>query len=164
MRDLPPRFLLRKLLAAQVRRVRNYVYAVAGGRPADDVKALVRGLLHGQEEVGTALKADDTLAPLLREHISIATEVVAALAAGDRPAEDRAYGRWATNAGQMAGALGGGAKLADCFRQYLRYVHDMAAAAHKKNWPEFAEQYRRAFNHMIRVADMLAVNGKESGT
>jgi hypothetical protein len=32
----------------------------------------------------------------------------------------------------------------------------MAAAAHEKNWPEFAEQYRRAFNHMIRVADMLA--------
>lgn len=168
MRDLPLRFALRKLFAAHVRRTRNYLYALATGRPESDLNDLRQRLLRNQEEIAGALKphigdaAGNKFAALLREHGIIAVELFSALKAGDKTATGRANSRWYNNATEIAAFLStlknkwprnvGAAIL----HKQLKLTTDEAGAMNTKDWMAFSEAYRRAFNHMIRFADFVS--------
>jgi hypothetical protein len=168
MRDLPLRFSLRKLFAAHVRRTRNYLYALATGRPERDLNDLRQRLLRHQDEIANALRpqigeaAGNRLATLLREHAGIAVELFAALKAGDKTAAGRANSRWYNNATEIASFFAAlkpkwprnvGAAI---LHKQLKLTTDEAGAMNAKDWMAFSEAYRRAFNHTIRFADFIS--------
>lgn len=78
---------------------------------APDTEATVGRLLENQDDIGDAIKpfygksAGGELTRLLRDHILIAADLIAAARAGDGPAVGAAQARWTANADQIAGLL-----------------------------------------------------------
>ena len=86
----PVRLALRKLWSDHVIWTRGYIIAAAAGTP--DADAAAGRLLANQEDIGAAVAgfygkdAGDRLTELLKEHILIAVDLVAAAKSGDQPA------------------------------------------------------------------------------
>ena len=78
---------------------------------APDTQATVGRLLENQDDIGDAIKpfygdaAGEELSGLLREHILIAADLIAAAMAGDQTAVATHQARWRDNADQIAAFL-----------------------------------------------------------
>ena len=83
----PVRLALRKLWSDHVIWTREYIVAAVAGTP--DAEAAAGRLLKNQEDIGAAIAgfygqaAGDTLTDLLKQHIMIAVDLVAAAKSGD---------------------------------------------------------------------------------
>jgi hypothetical protein len=110
---------MRKLWEDHVTWTRLAIVTFADG--SDGFAATADRLLQNQRDIGDAVAAfygtaaGDRLTALLREHITIAVEVLRAAKAGDTPAFDDALARWYTNADAIA---------------------DFLASANPKAWPD----------------------------
>jgi hypothetical protein len=86
----PVRIALRKLWSDHVIWTRDYIVAAVAG--AADADAAAGRLLRNQEDIGAAIAgyygdaAGDQLTKLLKEHIMIAVDLVAAAKSGDNDA------------------------------------------------------------------------------
>src|SRR5205807_8418137 len=97
---------MRKLWSEHVFWTRDYIIDALDGSPAAEEAS--RRLMRNQEEIGKAVspyygaQAGDQLTSLLKEHISIAAELVAAAKADDKAKFQDENKRWEANADQIA--------------------------------------------------------------
>lgn len=104
------RLNMRDLWQEHVAWTRNVILCIVDELPGTD--QAVNRLLKNQDDIGNAVKpfygeeAGKQLAILLREHITIAAEVVKAAKANDKTALDDANKRWYANADQIGEFLG----------------------------------------------------------
>src|SRR5207302_10382776 len=102
---------LRRLWADHVIWTRQYIVAAVAGTP--DAEAAAGRLLRNQEDIGNAIvplygaAAGKELTRLLKEHILIAVDLVAAAVKGDKRGCARHGKRLDGNAGDIAAVLAG---------------------------------------------------------
>lgn len=100
---------MRKLWEEHIVYTRNYIISALAGLPDGD--AVAQRLLGNQDDIGNAVKpyygdaAGKKLSALLRDHILIATEVVKAAKAGDKPQLAKAQVKWTANGKDIAAFL-----------------------------------------------------------
>jgi len=134
-----------------------------------DADASVARLLRNQVDIGNAVKpfygkaAGNALTGLLRDHILIAADVIAAAKAGDPTQLAKAQARWVDNADQIAAALHGlnprfwklGAMKAEMHR-HLELTTQEAVARLQHDWTGDVAAYDRVHRHILHMADMLS--------
>jgi hypothetical protein len=134
-----------------------------------DTEATVGRLLRNQTDIGNAIKpfyggaAGRQLTALLREHILIAADLIAAARSGsqDRVASERA--RWTANADRIAVFVSGanprfwrlGATKA-MMHEHLRLTTDEVLARLQHNWTADVRAYDRIHRQALQMADMLS--------
>ena len=136
---------------------------------APDTEATVGRLLRNQDEIGAALApfygeaAGDELTRLLRDHIVVAAELVAAARAGDADAVADAQARWGANADELAAFLAGAnprawdeAVLRASLEEHLRMTTDEAVARLTGDWEADVAAYDAIHAHALGLADVLA--------
>jgi hypothetical protein len=136
---------------------------------APDTEATVGRLLRNQDEIGAAIApfygeaAGDELARLLRDHIVIAAELVAAARAGDADAVADAQARWGANADEIAAFLAAAnprawneAALRASLEEHLRLTTDEAVARLAGDWEADVAAYDAIHAHILGLADVLS--------
>src|SRR5215207_8128177 len=97
---------MRKLWTDHVVWTRDYIIAAVGDQP--DQQAAANRLMKNQDDIGAAIAtyygapAGEQLTKLLKEHISIAVDLVKAAKASDKVAQDKADKKWHANAEEIA--------------------------------------------------------------
>jgi hypothetical protein len=100
---------MRKLWEDHITWTRLAIVSFIGDQP--DLQATTNRLLANQIDIGNAINpyygaaAGDRLTVLLREHITLAVDILAAAKAGDSAGVQRASARWYANANQIADFL-----------------------------------------------------------
>ena len=133
----------------------------------DGDAAAVR-LLKNQEDIGNAVvpfygaAAGKKLTALLKEHILIAVELVAAARDGDTARFEREDAKWSKNAEQIAEFLSAAnphwskADLVDLLAQHLALTKQEASARLAQNWPADIEMFDQLFTEILTVAEALS--------
>src|SRR5262245_57010501 len=92
---------MRKLWSDHVIWTRDYIVAAVGDQP--DASAAAARLMKNQDDIGTAVAsfygkaAGDTLTTLLKEHITIAVDLIKFAKAGDKTSQQQADAKWHRN-------------------------------------------------------------------
>jgi hypothetical protein len=158
---------MRKLWEDHITWTRMAIISLEGGTP--DTQATVGRLLENQTDIGNAIKpfygkaAGTAVTKLLREHILIAADVIAAAKAGNKAQLTEAQARWTANADQIAAALHGvnprywrlGAMKAEMHR-HLALTTNEAVARLQRNWDADVAAYDAVHKHILHMADMLS--------
>lgn len=158
---------MRKLWGDHVAWTRLFIVSAAAGTKDQD--ATTRRLLQNQTDIGNAVAefygkdAGDKLTALLKEHIVIAADIVTAAKAGDKAKVARSNQLWQKNADEIAAFLNGAnptqwprPELQSAMRMHLDQT--LAEATHQLegDYAASIEDYDRALDHMLMVADMLS--------
>jgi hypothetical protein len=158
---------MRKLWEDHITWTRLAIISLEGGTP--DTEATVARLLENQVDIGNAVKpfygkaAANKLTQLLREHILIAADVIAAAKAGDNAKLGDAQARWLANADQIAALLHSanprfwplGVMKAE-MHMHLRLTTDEAVARLHGDWNGDVAAYDKVHRHILHMADLLA--------
>lgn len=156
---------MRKLWADHVIWTREYIVAAVAGTP--DAEAAAGRLLRNQEDIGNAIvpfyggAAGSALTALLKQHIMIAVELVAAAKAGDNAKFTDADRRWSANAAEIAGLLSSANRLwpkkdvIDLLNLHLSLTKGEAVARLQKNWSADVQAFDDIFTEINTVADTL---------
>jgi hypothetical protein len=136
---------------------------------APDTEATVGRLLRNQTDIGDAIEpfygraAGDELTRLLRDHILIAADLVAAARAGDAGSVANAQARWRANADEIAGFLASAnprswkaADLQAMLHEHLRLTTNEAVARLQADWAADVAAYDRIHLQALEMADMLS--------
>jgi hypothetical protein len=157
---------MRKLWADHVFWTREYIVGAINGSPA--ANAAATRLMKNQEDIGAAVAsyygkdAGDRLTALLKEHISIAVEIVAAAKANDQVKFKDANTRWQANADQIATFLASAnpnwseADLKDMMSMHLSTTADELNAVLKKEYDKSVAAFDTVFDHMMKMSDALS--------
>ena len=157
---------MRKLWTDHVAWTRGYVAAAIADQP--DAKAAADRLMKNQEDIGKAVgtyygvAAGQQLTTLLKEHITIAVDVVKAAKAGDKGAQSKADARWQQNAVQIAEFLSKAnpnwprATLVDMMKMHLSTTTDEVVARLNKDWAADVRAYDAVYDHILKMADALS--------
>ena len=161
----PVRLALRKLWSDHVIWTREYIVAAVAGTP--DATAAAGRLLKNQEDIGAAIvgfygqAAGDKLAELLKQHIMIAVELVAAAKSGDQAAFATHDARWTANVKEIAAFLAGAnpnwprKDLVDLLALHLKLTKDEAVARISGDWAADIKAFDDIFTEIMVVADAL---------
>lgn len=161
----PVRLALRKLWSDHVIWTREYIVAAVAGTP--DAGAAAGRLLGNQEDIGAAVAgfygraAGDQLTALLKEHIMIAVDLVAAARAGDNAAFATHDTRWTANIGELAAFLAGAnpnwpeRDVLDLLALHLKLTKDEAVARITGDWAADVKAFDDIFTEIMVVADTL---------
>ena len=161
----PVRLALRKLWSDHVIWTREYIVAAVAGTP--DADAAAGRLLKNQEDIGAAIAgfygqaAGDKLTDLLKQHIMIAVDLVAAAKSGDQAAFAKHDGRWTANVEEIAGFLAGAnpnwpeKDLVDLLSLHLKLTKDEAVARIGGDWAADIKAFDDIFTEIMVVADAL---------
>jgi hypothetical protein len=135
-----------------------------------DKDASVGRLLQNQTDIGDAVKpfygdaAGDQLTALLRDHITIAAEIITAAKAGDTAAVDEASARWYANADDIAAFLNAANPAQwplDHMRQMMREHLDLtlaeAVARLSGDYAADVAAYDAIHGQILEMADMLSL-------
>jgi hypothetical protein len=134
-----------------------------------DTEATVARLLQNQTDIGNAIKpyygaaAGEALTSLLREHILIAADLIAAARAGDGAGVASEQARWTANADEIAALLNSanprfwklGAMKA-MMHDHLGLTTDEVVARLQKDWEADVEAYDRIHLQILHMSDMLS--------
>jgi hypothetical protein len=135
---------------------------------APDTQATVGRLLRNQTDIGNAIKpfygkaAGSALTALLREHIVIAADIIAAARKGDATAVAAEQRRWQTNADEIAGFLAQAnphwklAAMKTMMRAHLRLTTAEVVARLEQNWAADVRAYDRIHVQILHMAEMLS--------
>ena len=136
---------------------------------APDTQATVGRLLQNQQDIGDAIKpfygdaAGQELARLLREHILIAADLVAAAKAGNAAAVADAQSRWTANADEIAAFLAAANpsawhldEMKAMLHEHLRLTTDEALARLHGDWDADVAAYDQIHRQALGMADMLS--------
>jgi hypothetical protein len=141
------------------------VAAVAGDPSAPT--ALNR-LMKNQEDIGNAIRpfygdaAGAKLTQLLKDHISIAGELVTAAKAGDQNKQSDADRRWHANADQIATFLAGANPhwtrdaLLGMLNNHLSLTTHEAVARLQRNWADDQTTFDNIYSQAMEMADALS--------
>jgi hypothetical protein len=136
---------------------------------APDTNATVARLLRNQTDIGNAVKpfygaaAGRQLTALLRQHILIAADLIAAAKKGDQAEVTRQQARWTTNADQIATLLNKAnprfwklAPLKAMLHEHLRLTTNEVVARLTQNWAADVRAYDKIHLQALHMADMLS--------
>lgn len=161
----PVRLALRKLWSDHVIWTREYIVAAVAGTP--DADAAASRLLRNQDDIGAAIvpyygqAAGDELTRLLRDHIMIAVDLVAAARQGDDDAFAQHDARWSANAREIAHFLAGAnphwpeADVNDLLALHLKLTKDEAVARLTKDWTADVKAFDDIFTEIMVLADAI---------
>jgi len=136
---------------------------------APDTQATVARLLRNQADIGNAIKpfygaaAGNQLTTLLREHIAIAADLIAAARKGDEARTVAQQARWNDNADRIAALLSSAnprswkpAETKAMMRAHLRLTTDEVVARLQGRWTDDVRIYDRVERQIRNMADMLS--------
>lgn len=166
-REFVLRQAMRRLWEDHVTWTRLAVISLTTDSP--DTTAAVGRLLKNQTDIGNAIKpyygaaAGRQLTALLREHILIAADLIAAARKGDQAGVASEQARWTENANQIATLLNKanprfwklGAMKA-MLHDHLRLTTDEVVARLQRNWAADVRAYDRIYLQALHMADMLS--------
>jgi hypothetical protein len=156
---------MRKLWEEHIVYTRNYIISALAGLP--DADAVAKRLLRNQDDIGNAIKpyygdaAGAKLSTLLRDHITIATEVVKAAKGGDKPQLASAQQKWTANGKDIAAFLSGAnpnwtkKALEDMLQTHLDLTTGEVVGRLNKDWAADIKAYDEGHAHMLMFADAL---------
>ncbi|HKS51773.1 MAG TPA: hypothetical protein VJS67_07875 [Pseudonocardiaceae bacterium] len=157
---------LRRLWADHVIWTREYVVAAIADAP--DAGTVAGRLLKNQEDIGNAVvpfygeEAGRRLTELLKEHVMIAVDLIAAAKSGEQAKFEKADAAWDRNAANIASFLAGAnpnwpeKDVADLLGQHLALTKNEAVARLKGNWDDDVQAFDEIFTEILTVADVLA--------
>ena len=158
---------MRKLWEDHIAWTRMAIVAFADGSAGFDASA--GRLLRNQTHIGDAIKpfygerAGDRLTALLRDHITIAVEVLQAAKAGDTAAFDEANARWYANGNDVADAISSlnrkvwpRSVLRDMMRMHLDQTLAEASAELTGHYRASVRSYDEIHRHILQMADALS--------
>jgi hypothetical protein len=161
----PVRIALRKLWSDHVIWTRQYIVAAVAGTP--DAQAAAERLLQNQADIGAAIvpyygqAGGDRLTELLKEHIMIAVDLVAAAKASDQSAFATHDARWTANIGNIAAFLAGAnpnwpeKEVLDLLALHLKLTTDETVARISGDWAADVKAFDDIFTEIMVVADTL---------
>lgn len=157
---------MRKLWAEHVVWTRSYIVAAVAGAP--DTAETASRLLRNQAEIGAAFvpyygeEMGAKLGQLVKEHVLIAAEVVAALKKGNDAKYQAADKRWHDNASEIASLLNAAnpnwskEAYVAMFDDHLALTtKQMSARLHKK-WADDISAFDEVYAQVLMMADDLA--------
>jgi hypothetical protein len=157
---------MRKLWEDHVTWTRLAVISLVADTP--DTDATVARLLQNQTDIGDAIKpfygdaAGEELTRLLREHIVIAADLIAAAKAGDQSALEDAQVRWNANADEIAGFLASANpfwhldEMKAMLHEHLTLTTAEAVARLQGDWEADVAAYDEIHRQALGMADMLS--------
>jgi len=157
---------MRVLWQEHVAWTRNVILCIVDGLPGTD--QAVNRLLKNQDDIGNAVKpfyggeAGNQLSTLLREHITVAAEVVKAAKANDKTALDDANKRWYANADQIGEFLGkanpnwNAGEMKKMMHDHLKLLTEEVVSRIKKDYDADVASYDKSQDQISQMADMLA--------
>jgi len=157
---------MRGLWSDHVVWTREYIVAAVADQPS--AKAASIRLLKNQDDIGNAIvpyynaDAGKKLSDLLKQHIMIAVDLVAAAKANDAAKQSDADKRWHTNAEEIATFLSGAnpnwpkQTLLDMLNDHLTLTTQEAVARLKGNWDEDIAAFDKIYKQAMMMADALA--------
>jgi len=156
-----------KLWEDHVTWTRLYIVSAAANLPDKDSSA--QRLLQNQRDIGDAIKplygdaAGDKLAGLLKDHITIATEIVDAAKAGDTERKDEAANHWNANADDIATFLSQAnpknwpiAEMEKMMHEHLDLTTAEVVARLQGDWAADIAAYEKVYTQIRKMADMLS--------
>jgi len=156
----------RKLWIDHVLWTSNYITSATTPGTENQEEILAR-LMKNQEEIGNAIKpyygeeAGNQLTTLLKEHITLAGEIVAAANTGNQAKLDELNKKWYANADEMAAFLSKAnpnLKLADVkslLYMHLKSITDDLATSLAKDWNANIAAIDEGVTHIIMMSDTI---------
>ena len=157
---------MRKLWSDHVFWTREYVIAAVDG--TSDVQAAAARLLRNQDDIGAAIvpyygqAAGDKLASLLRQHILIAVDLVAAAKANDQAKFQENDAKWKQNAADIASFLSQANSnwpkeaLTGAMNMHLSTTTREVVDRLQKNYDDDVRAFDAIYDHMLHMSDVLA--------
>jgi len=157
---------MRKLWTDHVVWTRDYIVSAVGDQP--DQQAAAARLMKNQEDIGGAVAvyygkpAGDQLTTLLKQHISIAVDLIKAAKAGDKAAQQAADTKWHQNGEEIATFLSKAnpnwprATLVDMMNMHLSTTTNEVVARLTKNWDGDVKAFDAVYDHILKMSDALA--------
>ena len=157
---------MRRLWEDHITWTRLYIVSAIAALP--DLDAAAGRLLQNQDDIGDAIAtfygedAGDALAQLLREHILIAADLVAAAKDGDNALVAIELEDWYANADEIAAFLAAAnpawpaATLAEMMRAHLDQTLAEATARLNGDWANDVAAYDEIHAHILHMSDVLA--------
>jgi len=157
---------MRKLWEDHITWTRLAIISLEGGTP--DTDATVARLLQNQVDIGDAFEpyygaaTAHALTALLRAHILIAADLIAAAKAGDTARLADVQAHWTANADQIAAALQsvnprwGLDEMKDEMHMHLQLTTEEAVAHLQGDWTGDVAAYDRVHLHILHMADLLS--------
>ena len=158
---------MRKLWEDHVTWTRLAIISLTTG--SADTEATVGRLLRNQVDIGNAIKpyygkaAGARLTKLVRDHILIAADLIAAAKAGDSGKLADEQARWQANARELATFLNRANPRAwklgamnSMLREHLRLTTSEVVARLQGNWAADVTAYDRIHRQGLHMADMLS--------
>jgi len=158
---------MRKLWEDHVTYTRNYI--ISSMAELGDTTAVVDRLFKNQDEIGAAIKpfygeaAGKKLATMLREHITLTSEIVKEAKMGNNVAASEVNKKWYANADDIAIYLSAAnpnwnkVDVMNMLFQHLDFTTQEVVARQKKDWAANIDAYDRGHLHMLMFADVLTV-------
>ena len=158
---------MRKLWEDHITWTRIFIVSALADLP--DVGHAAERLLQNQVDIGDAVKpfygeaAGEQLTALLRDHILIAADLVAAAKAGDTAGVEEASARWYANADEIAAFLNSANpenwpldEMKEMMREHLDLTLQEAVARLTGNWAADIAAYDEIHEQILGMADMLS--------
>jgi hypothetical protein len=157
---------MRKVWTDHVVWTRDYVVAAVGDHP--DAQAAAARLMKNQEDIGNAVAkfygapAGQQLTTLLKQHISIAVDLIKAAKAGDKAGQQQADAKWQQNAVDISEFLSKAnpnwpkATLTDMMKKHLSTTTEEVVARLNKNWEADVRAYDAVYEHILHMSDALS--------
>jgi len=157
---------MRKLWTDHVVWTRDYIVSAVGDQP--DASAAAARLMKNQEDIGAAVAkfygapAGQQMTTLLKQHISIAVDLIKAAKAGDKTAQSAADAKWQQNAVDISDFLSKAnpnwpkATLVDLMKKHLATTTDEVVARLTKNWDADIKAFDAVYDHILHMSDALA--------
>jgi hypothetical protein len=157
---------MRKLWSDHVIWTREYIVAAIEGPP--DAKAAATRLLKNQDDIGGAVAgfygkdAGDKLTGLLKQHILIAVDLIAAAKANDQAKYNTTDQQWKRKGEEIATFLSQAnpnwpqATLAGMMATHLATTTKEVVARLNKKWDDDAAAFDEVYTHILHMADALS--------
>jgi hypothetical protein len=159
---------MRRLWEDHVTWTRLAVISLVSGTP--DTEATVSRLLRNQVDIGRAVApyygkpAGTALTGLLREHIVVAADLIAAAKAGDQAKQAEKTAAWAANADEIATFLSKAnprywkvGEMKAMLSSHLRLTTAEVVGRLQKRWAADVAAYDRIHRQALEMADMLSI-------
>lgn len=157
---------MRRLWSDHVIWTRDYIVAAVAGQP--DQQAAATRLMKNQEDIGAAVAtyygspAGAKLTSLLKEHITIAVELIKAAKAGDQAGQQRADSAWHKNADDIADFLSKAnpkwprSTLVEMMNVHLSTTTNEVVARLTQDWSADVRAFDAVYAHILHMADALS--------
>jgi len=157
---------MRKLWTDHVVWTREYIVAAVADAP--DTQAVASRLLKNQEDIGSAVAvyygqaAGDKMTELLKQHILIAVDLLAAAKANNQPQLIETSAKWEKNGQEIADFLSSAnpnwpqADLREMMKMHLATTTDEVIARMSKNYENDIKAFDAVYDHILVMSDTLS--------